>query len=472
MSSTSRARQRIQTLLDANSFVEVGALVQARSTDFNMASARKPSDGVITGYGLIDGSLVYVYSQDADVLGGSIGEMHAKKIAGLYRMAIRMGAPVIGLIDSAGMRLQEGVDALNAFAEIYAAKAAASGIIPQICAIFGKCGGGLALFPALSDFSFMEKDAHLFVNAPNAIAGNHEERNDTSTAAKKAGAGDIDFVGTEEEILAQIRMLAGLLPSNNEDDSDKECEDDMNRSCLQAAASVADPRTALLEIVDSGTLFETKQEYGKGMFTGLARLGGMTVGFVANRPVPKKGSGAKNVSDGSALSTRGCRKAARLVRFCDAFDIPVVSLTNVEGFAAKMTEENTVAAAAAGLVAAFAGATVPKVNVITKRAGGSAYAIMNSRALGADLTLAYQGASIGILPGKYAAQVLCDGAPEEVRQAAKDYDAMQNSIDAAAARGYVDQIIAPEDVRKYLIGAIEMLYSKREALPSRKHASF
>ncbi len=471
MSSTSKARQRILSLLDANSFVEIGALVKARATDFNMAAARESSDGVITGYGLIDGRLVYVYSQDSAVLGGSIGEMHARKIVNLYRLAMRTGAPVIGMIDSAGLRLQEGVDALEAFGDIYAQQAKASGVIPQISAVFGNCGGGLALFPGMTDFTLMEKDARLFVSSPNAIAGNYEEANNTAAADKKAASGNVDFVGTEEEIFAQIRFLAGLLPSNNEDEASGECWDDLNRECASAGGFIEDPCAAMTEIADLGMFFETRKCYAREMFTCLTRLGGTTVGVIANRGVSYDENGEKAEEFGKALTSAGCAKAASFVRFCDAFDIPVITLTNASGFAASEAEENTIASAAAGLAAAFAGATVPKINVITGRAGGSAAMVMNSKSLGADLTIAYENASVGILEGKYAAPVLCDGTAEEVKETAKAYDALQNSIEAAAARGYVDQILVPSEIRKYLIGAVEMLYSKREQLPSRKHAS-
>ena len=448
MSSTSKARQRIHSLLDANSFVEIGALVKARATDFNTAPAGEPSDGVITGYGLIDGKLVYVYSQDAGVLGGSIGEMHAKKIVGLYRMAMRTGAPVIGMIDSAGIRLQEGADALDAFGLIYAEQAKASGVIPQISAVFGTCGGGLALFPAMTDFVLMENDAKLFVNSPNAFAGNREDLDDTASAASKAAAGDVDFVGSQDEIMGQIRCLIGMLPSNNEDEAAADSADDLNRVCASAASFVEDPRAAMFEIADNGIFFEMKKDYAKEMFTALAFLGGTTVGFVANRSAAFDEKGEKAEEFGPALTTAGCAKAAAMVRFCDAFEIPVISLTNASGFAVSKEEE-----------------------VVTRRAGGSAYAVMNSKALGADLTLAYPDASIGILEGKYAAPVLCDGTAEEIAETAKAYDAMQNSIEYAAARGYVDQIVDPSEIRKYLIGAVEVLFSKREALPSRKHAS-
>ena len=471
MSSTSKARQRILSLLDANSFVEIGAMVKARATDFNTAPAGEASDGVITGYGLIDGRLVYVYGQNADILGGSIGEMHAKKIVGLYRLAMRTGAPVIGLIDSAGLRLQEGMDALEAFGAIYAQQAKASGVIPQVSVIYGNCGGGLALFPAMTDFTFMESGAKLFVNSPNAIAGNYEDKNNTAAASKKAAAGDVDFVGTEEEIAEQVRALIGMLPSNNEDDAAQDCTDDLNRDCPSAAAFVEDPRAAMFEIADGGQFFETRKDFAKEMVTGIARLGGTTVGIIANRSACFDETGAKAEEFGAALTTAGCSKASALVRFCDAFEIPVITLTNAAGFAATEAEENTVASAAAGLAAAFAGATVPKINVITKRAAGSAYAVMNSKALGADLTFAYTDASVGILAGKFAAPVLCSGSSEEIAETAKAYDALQNSIDAAAAHGYVDQIVEPASIRRYLIGAVEVLYSKREALPSRKHAS-
>ena len=228
MSNTSQASRRINALLDPNSFVEIGAKVTARATDFNLKQTPTPSDGVITGYGIIDGSLVYVYSQDASVLGGSVGEMHARKIVRLYELAMKTGAPVIGLIDSAGLRLQEATDALNGFGEIYRSQALASGVIPQITAVFGSCGGGLALIPGLTDFTFMEKEgAKLFVNSPNAIAGNYTEKCDTSSAAfQSEKSGLVDFTGEEGEILSGIRELIGMLPANNEDnDSYEECTD-------------------------------------------------------------------------------------------------------------------------------------------------------------------------------------------------------------------------------------------------------
>ena len=255
MSTTSQASQRIAALLDENSFVEIGAQVTARSTDFNLKQTQTPSDGVITGYGVIGGNLVYVYSQDASVLGGSVGEMHAKKIANLYDLALKMGAPVIGLIESAGLRLQEAADALNGFGEIYKKQVLSSGVIPQITAIFGSCGGGLALIPTLTDFTFMEeKKAKLFVNAPNALDGNEISRCDTSAADfQSKEAGIVDVVADEASVLAQIRDLVCMLPANNEDDmAYEECMDELNRTCDGIEGCVGDTSIALSQIADGG----------------------------------------------------------------------------------------------------------------------------------------------------------------------------------------------------------------------------
>ena len=271
MSNTSQslASTRINALLDENSFVEIGGYVTARSTDFNMHEKETPGDGVVTGYGVIDGNLVYVYSQDASVLGGTIGEMHAKKITALYDMAMKMGAPVIGLIDCAGIRLQEATDALNAFGEIYLKQTLASGVIPQITAVFGTCGGGLALVPALTDFTFMEsKKAKLFVNSPNALDGNHESKCDTASAKfQSEDAGLVDFTGSEDEIYAGIRELVSMLPSNNEDDmSYEECTDDLNRASETLENAVGDPAVICSEIGDDHVFVETKghQRSGRG----------------------------------------------------------------------------------------------------------------------------------------------------------------------------------------------------------------
>ena len=405
----SLASTRITSLLDANSFVEIGKSVTARSTDFNMTEKKAPSDGVITGYGVIDGNLVYVYSQDASVLNGTVGEMHAKKISALYDLAIKTGAPVIGLVDCAGMRLQEATDALEAFGGIYFKQTMASGMIPQITAVFGTCGGGMAVVPALTDFTFIEaKKGKMFVNSPNALDGNCTEKCDTAAAdyqSKETGL--IDAVESEEEILAEIRQLVSLLPSNFEDnDSFAECTDDLNRACEDIAACAGDTSIALSRIADNGIFFETKRDYGKDVVTGLLRVNGMTVGAVANRTEVYDAEGEKTEEFDGTLSARGARKAAGFVKFCDAFDIPVLTLTNVTGFNATVCSEKVMAKSIGELVHAFASATVPKVNVIIGKAYGTAYVAMNSKSVGADIVYAWDNAEIGMMDASMAAKIM------------------------------------------------------------------
>ena len=475
MSSSSQARQRINSLLDENSFVEIGGLVTARNTDFNLKQEETPSDGVVTGYGVIDGNLVYVYSQDASVLGGSIGEMHAKKIVRLYDLAIKTGSPVIGLIDSAGLRLQEATDALNAFGEIYLKQVEASGVVPQITAIFGSCGGGLALIPSITDFTFMESEkAKLFVNSPNALEGNYKEKCDTSSAKwQSTEAGNVDVVADEATVYAQIRELVSLLPSNNEDgDSYKECSDDLNRACENLDGAIEDPAVIAGQIADNGLFFETKRDYAKEMVTGFIRLNGATVGLVGNRTAIYDENGKASEKFDDKLTAHACEKAAEFVNFCDAFDLPVLTITNATGFGSSKCDEKHVAKAAGKLVYALANATVPKVNLITGKAFGSAYVIMNSKAIGADITISWPGAQIGSMDAKLAAKIICDGKDADtVAKAAADYAELQNNVKSAAARGYVDEIIEAADTRKYVIGAFEMLFTKRDERPAKKHGT-
>ena len=471
----SLASTRITSLLDANSFVEIGKSVTARSTDFNMTEKKAPSDGVITGYGVIDGNLVYVYSQDASVLNGTVGEMHAKKISALYDLAIKTGAPVIGLVDCAGMRLQEATDALEAFGGIYFKQTMASGMIPQITAVFGTCGGGLAVVPALTDFTFIEaKKGKMFVNSPNALDGNYTEKCDTAAAdyqSKETGL--IDAVESEEEILAEIRQLVSFLPSNFEDnDSFAECTDDLNRACEDIAACAGDTSIALSRIADNGIFFETKRDYGKDVVTGFLRVNGMTVGAVANRTEVYDAEGEKTEEFDGTLSARGARKAAGFVKFCDAFDIPVLTLTNVTGFNATVCSEKVMAKSIGELVHAFASATVPKVNVIIGKAYGTAYVAMNSKSVGADIVYAWDNAEIGMMDASMAAKIMYPGSEASViNEKAAEYRELQSSVESAAARGYVDTVIAPVDTRKYVIGAFEMLFTKREDRPAKKHGT-
>ena len=476
MSSTAQlsARERITSLLDDNSFVEVGAFVTKRSTDFNLQQKETPADGVITGYGVIDGNLVYVYSQDASSMGGSIGEMHAKKITHIYDMALKVGAPVIGLIDSTGIRLQEATDALNGFGEIYLKQTLASGVIPQITAIFGNCGGGLAVMASLSDFSFMEgKRARLFVNSPNALLGNNKEKCDTAQAVFQAKAGAVDYVGEEAEVISKIRNLITILPSNNEDDASfDECTDDLNRLLPMMSSEVNDSKRGLIDISDNNYFFEIKPDYAKEMVTGFIRLNGMTVGAVANRTEVTDDAGKVTERFDGSLTTAGCYKAESFVNICDAFDIPVLTLANVNGYKASVEEEKSIAIASAKLTYAFANATVPKVTVVTGKAFGSAYITMNSKHIGADMVYALPNAQIGMMDAELATQIMYDGEALSVqKEKAAEYAALQSSAEAAAKRGYVDSIIEPETVRKHVIYSFEMLFTKRESRPAKKHGT-
>ena len=475
MSTTSKASQRIASLLDDNSFVEIGGLVTARATDFNMKPNETPSDGCVTGYGVIGGKPVYVYSQDASVMNGTVGEMHAKKITAIYDLAMKTGAPVIGLIDSAGLRLQEATDALNAFGAIYMKQALASGVIPQITAILGSCGGGLALFPTMTDFTLMEsKNAKLFVNAPNALDGNEISKCDSSSAAfQSEESGIVDVVADEAGVLSKIRELIAFLPSNNGEGSDiVECTDDLNRVCADLAGCAGDTSIALAMIADNNNFFEVKANYGRDMVVGFLKLDGVTIGAVANRSEIYDEEGKLAEKLDAVLSKRGCDKAADFVSFCDAYDIPVLTLTNVKGYKATKCSEKGIAKAAARLTYAFANATVPKVNVVIGKALGTAAIVMNSKSIGADMTFAWPTAMIGTMDSKLAAKIMYDGQGAEViNEKAAEYEALQLSALSAAKRGYVDSIVTAADTRKYVIGAFEMLFTKSEDRPAKKHGT-
>ncbi len=480
-SAQTSASNRINALLDENSFVEVGSYITARNTDFNMTAKETPADGVITGYGTIDGSLVYVYSQDTAVLGGSMGEMHAKKISNIYSMAMKTGAPVISLIDCAGLRLQEATDALDGFGGVYLSQAMASGVIPQIAAVFGTCGGGMAVSCAMADFIFMEeKKARLFVNSPNAIDGNSTQKCDTANAAFQSGeTGLVDFVGSEDEILAGIRTLVSILPANNEDDmSYSECTDDLNRICTEAENCVGASDLLLTQISDDNFFMEVKKAYDPSMVTGFIRLNGVTVGCVANRTEMYGENGVKEAEYKPVLGARGADKAAKFVSFCDAFEIPLLTLVNVKGYKSSKCTERRIAKSAGRLTYAFANASVPKVTVVTGEAYGTAYLAMNSKSIGADMVYAWENASIGMMDATAAAKIMyadeiakADDSVALIAEKAAEYHALQSSALAAAKRGYVDDIIAPCDTRKRVIAAFEMLFTKREDRPDRKHGT-
>ncbi len=465
------ASDRISALLDDSSFVEVGAYVTARSTDFNMQDKETPKDGVITGYGTIGGKLVYVYSQDSTVLGGAIGEMHAKKIAGIYDMAIKVGAPVIGLVDCAGLRLQEATDALNAFGEVYLKSSIASGVIPQITAIFGTCGGGTALLPTLADFTFMTAEgSKLFVNSPNALDGNYAEKLNTASADYiSSNTALVDAVCEDDaELLGQIRALVDMLPSNNEEEAVVECTDDLNRVIPNLDGFAKNARAVLQNIADNNVFFEVNRSFAKEMIVGFIRLNGATIGCVANQ-----------VEDACDMITaKGAYLAADFVRFCDAFDIPVLTLVNTKGFVATIDNERSIADAAAKLTYAFANATVPKATLIMGDAFGTAYTIMNSKSIGADFVYAWPCAKIGTMEPKQAVKIMyadeiaaADDKLDKLAELEKQYTELQSSAMAAARRGYVDDIIEPDATRKRLVAVFDMLYTKKEDRPYKKHGA-
>ncbi|MDE7325303.1 MAG: carboxyl transferase [Lachnospiraceae bacterium] len=482
MSTTTQmsARDRILALLDANSFVEIGALVTKRNTDFNLQGKEAPSDGVITGYGVIHGRLAYVYGQDVSVMNGTMGEMHAKKIMALYDLALKVGAPVVGFVDCAGLRLQEATDALAAFGGIYLKQAQASGIIPQITAVVGSCGGGSAVLASMSDFVFMEeKNGKLFVNAPNTLDGNNAGKCDTAAAGYMAAKGVADFVyGTDEALVEGIRELMSVLPYNNAEEAAGETDtDDLNRTLDNLTAELSDTTLALSDISDNGLFVEVKKDYAKEMVTGFIRLNGMTIGAVANRTAELSENGKTVAKFEDRLTTAGCYKAESFVKFCDAFGIPLLTLTNVSGYAATVPEAAGIGIAAAKLTYAFASATVPKINVVTEKAYGSAYITMNSKHIGADLVYALEDAKIGTMDADLAVQIMyaeelkgADAAGLKVEKA-KEYDALSQSALAAAKRGYVDAVLTPGALRKHLLYGFEMLFTKRESLPGKKHGT-
>ncbi len=469
---TLSASDRITALLDDSSFVEIGSYVTARTTDFNTQDHETPGDGVVTGYGTIEGRLVYVYSQDAKVLGGSVGEMHAAKIAKIYDMALKMGAPVIGLVDCAGLRLQEATDSLNAFGSIYLKQSVASGVIPQITGVFGVCGGGSAVIPGLSDLTFMVKDqGRLFVNSPNALDNNYAEKLDTASASYQESSSALvdEVLEDDAAVLGRIRQVIGMLPSNNEDDSNfVDCVDDLNREIPNLEGLADDARAVLTHISDSNVFVELKKEYAKDMVIGLIKLGGTTVGCIANQ-----------VKDGGdVLSVNGAYIAAEFVNFLDAFNIPILTLTNVKGFKATVAEEAGMAKAVAKLTYAFASATAPKINLVMGDAFGSAYLAMNSKSVGADIEYAWKTAKIGTMESEQAVKIMYADELEkdgfDKNQLAKvkaEYSEKMSSAMAAAKRGYVDDIIDGAATRKRLIAAYEMLYTKREDRPIKKHGA-
>lgn len=461
-SAMNSAKARIVRLLDENSFIEIGALVTARSTDFNVQAQKQASDGVITGYGLIEGNPVFVYAQDVQVMGGTMGEMGAAKICNIYDRAMLQGFPVIALIDTGGIRLQEGIDALNGFAQIFRKQTDASGVIPQISAITGNCGGAAAIMASMSDVVYMsDNGASMFVNSPNTIKDNHKDKLDTSSVAFRANeAGDIDGHFSEDEMLSAIRQLVSILPSNNEDKNILPTNDDANR--LLQLGYDSDIDEFIKEIADSGVVVELKKDYAKAIMTGFLRLNGQSVGIIANRA---------NVSDYQMCSMT-CIKASSFIRFCNCFNIPIITLANVTGFVRSIDEEKIMTRAVSRLASAYAMATVPKITVILDKVYGSPYTVMCSKGLGADLVYAYENSEIGVMDAENAVKIIYpDLSADELREKAAEYSNMQQKSKAAAVRGLIDTVIDIASTRRYLIAGVDMLLTKREFSPVKKHST-
>ena len=440
---SNQAQARINALLDDNSFVELQSLVTSRNTDFNLDAKKEPSDGVIIGHGLIDGTLVFVFSQNADVLGGTIGEMHAKKILSVYDMALKVGAPVIGFIDCGGVRLQESFDALEALGSVIERAADVKGVIPQLICVAGNCGGGLSVLPALADFTFMVDDASLFLNSPDAITGNSKEKCDTSSAKFQfEEAGTEDVHGSLDEVITSMRQVISMIPNDI-----VEATDDLNRAAEGLEDKLADAAAVATELADNRQFIELKAGYAKNMVTGLMKLDGVTIGVVGNREV-----------DGQAyLSAVGCEKAADFVDLCDMYEIPVLSITNVAAFKACTCQERRLPRALAQMTQRFVDSSIPKLNLITKQAYGTPYVLMNSKALGADLVYAFDSSSVGAMEASKAAKLLADEGVD-ASTIEKDYASLQDSALTAATHGHIDRIVSMADARKYIIAGFEMFF--------------
>ena len=477
------ARERLAMLFDEGSFVEMDAFVTHRCTEFDMAKTNAPGEGVVTGYGTVDGRLVYAYAQDFTVIGGSLGEMHAAKICKVMDMAMKMGAPIVGINDSGGARIQEGIDALKGFGDIFYRNTLSSGVIPQISIILGPCAGGAVYSPAICDFIFMvDKTSQMFITGPSVVKSvtgenvTFDELGGAQTHAAKSGVATM-ACATEEDCFAQVKDLLGMLPANNLEIAPVyECEDDLNRLSEKLTTLVPedgnksyDIRDIITEIVDNGEFLEMFKAFAPNIVTGFARMNGATAGIIANQPKVMAGSLDCNSSD----------KGARFVRFCDSFNIPIITFTDVPGYLPGVEQEHSgVIRHGAKLLFAFSEATVPKINVIVRKAYGGAYIAMNSKHLGADMVFAWPTAEIAVMGPAGAANIIFR---KDIAAAADPVAARQEKIDeyvekfanpyVAASRGYVDDVIEPDSTRPRLISALEMLMSKRETRPSKKHGN-
>lgn len=471
------ARERIDLLLDKGSFVEMDKFVVHRCTDFNMEKSKIAGDGVVSGHGKIDGRLVFVYAYDFTVLGGSLSASNANKILKVQSLALKNGAPVIALNDSGGARIQEGVESLTGYASIFYQNTLSSGVIPQISAILGPCAGGACYSPALTDFIFMVKEkSHMFVTGPDVVkAVTHEEvtKEDLGGAyTHTSQSGVAHFMSdTEEETLTSIRELLSFLPSNNMEDAPvRPCNDDIRREEESLQQVIPDDpnipydiKDIIEPVVDDHYFFEVMPSFAKNVVIGFARMGGRSVGIVANQPAYYAGVLDIDASD----------KAARFIRFCDCFNIPLITFEDVPGFLPGTNQEhNGIIRHGAKVVYAYAEATVPKITLITRKAYGGAYIVMSSKQTGADVNLAYPMAEIAVMGASGAVNILYRSENEEAKaEAVSEYTQKFANPYRAAELGYIDEIILPKQTRYKLIQALEMTQNKSVTHPPKKHGN-
>ncbi len=471
------ARERIDMLLDEGTFVETDKFVLHDCTNYGMDKKRILGDGVVTGYGKIDNRLVYVYAYDFTVNGGSLSRTNASKIVKIQKLALKNGAPIIALNDSGGARIQEGVMALSGYSDIFYQNIKASGVIPQISAILGPCAGGACYSPALTDFVFMVKDtSYMFVTGPDVVKTvtheelTKEELGGATTHATKSGV--THFVGKdEEETLMMIRELLSFLPSNNmEDGTIVASSDSENRECPKLQSLIPDDpnipydmKELIEEVVDEHYFFEVMPGFAQNIIVGFARIGGRSVGIVANQPAYLAGVLDIDASD----------KAARFIRFCDCFDIPLVTFEDVPGFLpGRDQEHNGIIRHGAKIVYAYVEATVPKITLITRKAYGGAYIVMSSKESGSDVNFAYPNAEIAVMGASGAVNILYRSANEEEKQnALEEYNELFSNPFRAAEKGYIDEIILPKDTRNKILQALEMTQNKLETNPPKKHGN-
>ncbi len=477
------ARERVDLLLDPESFVELDRFVTHRSTEFGLDERKVLGDGVVTGYGRIDGRLVYVFSQDFTVFGGSLSGAHAEKIGKVQDLALANGAPIIGLNDSGGARIQEGVVSLGGYADIFLRNTLASGVVPQISVILGPCAGGAVYSPAITDFVFMVRGtSYMFVTGPNVVKTvTHEDIDMESLGGADAHAtksGVAHFAhDSEPESLAAVRTLLGFLPQNNTEPAPIGPDDDPPDRRDEALLDIVpdnpnkpyDMHDVIRAVVDGGRFFEVHAGYARNLITGFAHLGGHSIGVVANQPQVLAG----------VLDIDSSMKGARFVRFCDAFNIPLVVFEDVPGFLPGVAQEHGgIIRHGAKLLYAFAEATVPKLTVITRKAYGGAYDVMSSKHIRGDLNLAWPTAEIAVMGPKGAVEILfrkeiaeADDPAAATEERMEEYRRTLAHPYVAAARGYLDDVIDPRDTRPRLVSGLDMLRSKRDQNPPRKHGN-